>query len=947
MPLTAGSRVGPYEIQAPLGAGGMGEVYRARDSKLGRDVALKVLPADWALDVERRARFTREAQVLASLNHQNIAAIYGFEEGDGPVHALVLELVEGPTLADRVAEGRLSIDEALPIARQLAEALEAAHEQGIIHRDLKPANIKVRPDGTVKVLDFGLAKLATGVSHAGPNRLRQGYGGPPELYAKAEEQGPVYTASPATVAPTITTPAMTMAGVILGTAAYMSPEQAKGRPADKRSDIWAFGCVLFEMLTGKRAFEAEDVSETLAAVLRAEPEWTLLPDSVPDRIRGLLRRCLRKDPQKRLPHIAMARFEIDEASTEPAPMASSAPVIPQRSLARRTLPLALAVAVTGAITSGVWWAARSEPRPGIVTRFTIPLAEGEQIATYPFRNVAISPDGTQIVYATNRRLMVRSISELSSRVLSGTDDAEFYVGTPAFSPDGLSIAYVSTAIQQGGGATVYVVSAAGGVPVAIAQSRGSSVPGLSWSAEGIFYADLDRGILRVSATGGPPQMVVPLRPGEGIQGPSMLPGGGAILYALGKGREAGIAPTLDMWDAAAIVVQTFPGGEQKVLIEGGSDPRYLPSGHLLYARGGTMFAAPFDVTRLALTGAPVPVLEGVARSLIGARVSTGYAQLAFSDTGTIVYAPGTSSPAAERPKLVMIDRAGNLTELKVPPRFYERPRVSRDGTLVALGSEDQSGAAAVWIYDLSGKTSMRQLTFEGRNRFPIWSPDGRDVAFQSDREGDAALFRQRSDGSEKAERLTKPEKDTTHAPESWSMDGNHLLFTVSEGFTNALWVYSFDTKKAVPFGDVRSPRLISASFSPDGRWVAYTVTTNGGNQVFVQPFPTTGAKYLIGSGARPQWSPDGREIFYYTSDGSFVRSVTTVPSFVVSNEVTLPFNVYAGRGPGGGRDADIMPDGKRWVAVVAGTDRSAGAAALRQFNVVMNWFEELNKRAGR
>jgi serine/threonine protein kinase len=930
MPLTAGSRIGPYEIQAPLGAGGMGEVYRARDSKLGRDDASMILPAVWALDVERRARFSREAQVLASLNHQNIATIYGIEEGDGPVHALVLELVEGPTLADRIAEGRLSIDDALPIARQLAEALEAAHEPGIIHRDLKPANIKVRPDGTVKVLDFGLAKLLEGPPQGGHYSTDVPGRGQPDL----------------TVSPTITTPAMTMAGVILGTAAYMSPEQAKGRPADKRSDIWAFGCVLFEMLAGTRAFDAEDVSETLAAVLRADPDWTLLPDTTPERIRSLLRRCLRKDPQKRLSHIAVARFEIDEVSTEPASITPSAPAMSRRSLARRALPLAVAVAVTGAMTSGLWWALRPQPARPIVTRFTIPLAEGEQVETYPFRNVGISPDGTQIVYATNRRLMVRSISELSSRVVSGTDGG-FRVGTPAFSPDGQSIAYVSTAIEQGSGATIHVISAAGGVPVAIAHSRGGSVPGLSWSAEGIIYADLDRGILRVSATGGTPQVLVPLGPGEGIQGPSLLPGGRAILYALGKGREAGVAPTLDMWDAAAIVAQTFPGGERKILVEGGSDPRYLPSGHLLFARGGTMFAAPFDVTRLAVTGAPAPVLEGIARSLIGARVSTGYAQLALSDTGTIVYAPGASSPAAERPKLVTIDRADSVTELKVPPRFYERPRVSRDGTHVALGSEDQNGAAAVWIHDLSGKTSMRQLTFEGRNRFPIWSSDGRYVAFQSDREGDAALFRQRSDGSERAERLTKPEKNTTHAPESWSTDGNHLLFTVSEGFTNALWVYSFDTKKAVPFGDVRSPRLISASFSADGRWVAYTVTTNGGNQVFVQPFPTTGAKYLVGSGARPQWSPDGREIFYYTTDGSFVRSVTTVPSFVVSNEVALPFNVYAGRGPGGGRDADIMPDGKRWVAVIAGTDRSAGAAALRQFNVVLNWFEEVNRRTGR
>jgi len=882
-----------------------------------------VLPDVFALDADRLARFTREAQLLASLNHPNIAAIYGFEDDDA--RALVLELVEGPTLADRIAQGPIPIDDALPIARQIAEALEAAHEQGTIHRDLKPANIKVRPDGAVKVLDFGLAKLIEG-------------SGPPKGGHYVPDGRSVRLQPDLSASPTITTPAMTMAGVILGTAAYMSPEQAKGRAADKRSDIWAFGCVLFEMLTGTRVFGGDDVSDTLAAVLRGEPEWRELPVDTPERIHGLLRRCLRKDPQKRLPHIAMARFEIDEVSTE-SPAARVTPSsVPKSSLARQAIPIAIGIALASAVT---WWLMRPIASRPIITRFAIPLADGEQAAAYPFRAVAISPDGRQVVYAANRRLNLRSMSDLSARVISGTDTGSF-VGSPVFSPDGQSIAYVTTGGI--GGATIKTIGVGGGVPVTVAQQRAAQVLGISWSADGILWGDLDTGAVRVAAGVGKPEVVVPLGQGDVIQGPSMLPGGGAILFALAKRGQAGTAPTLDIWDAAAIVAQTLPGGARKTLIEGGSDPRYLPTGHLMYVRGGTMFIVPFDVKRLQVTGAEVPVVEGVARTISG-RASSGYAQFGVSETGSIVYARGPASPALQQPKLVMIDRGGRLEELKVPAGFYERPRVSADGAHVALGSED-SNAAIISVYDLSGTTTMRQLTFEGegKNRFPIWSPDGARLAFQSDREGDAAIFTQRSDGSAKAERLTKPDKDTAHIPESWSSDGMHLLYTVTQGTTNALWVYSFDTKKSAPFGNVESPRLISPSLSPDHKWVAYTVTTRGENQVFVQPFPATGAKYLVGSGARPQWSPDGKEIFFFRGEGTYVKAVTTTPSFALSNEARLPFNVYAGRGPGSGRDADVMPDGKRFVAVVSSTDATGTGPVVQEFLVVVNWFEELKHR---
>jgi hypothetical protein len=390
-----------------------------------------------------------------------------------------------------------------------------------------------------------------------------------------------------------------------------------------------------------------------------------------------------------------------------------------------------------------------------------------------------------------------------------------------------------------------------------------------------------------------------------------------------------------------------PTGERKTLITNGSDPRYLSSGHLLYARGGTLFVAPFDLKRLTVTGNGVPVVEGVARALLG-RTSSGFAHADVSADGSLVYAPGPVSPTSEPPRLAVVDRAGVLTALKVPPGFYERPRVSPDGTQLALGSEDSTGAT-IWIHDLSRDTSMRQLTFQGqeRSRFPVWSNDGTHVAFQSDREGAPAIFRQRSDGSSIAERLTTPDKDSAHLPESWSSDGKHLLYSVSKAATNTIWVYSMESKQGVQIPDVETPRLPSPSFSPDGQWIAYTMTAaDGQNQVFAQPFPPTGAKYLVGAGARPLWSRSGKEIFYYRTGGGgtfFKTVIATRPGLTLSNETALPFNVLLGRGPGSGRDADIMPDGKRFVAVVVPSSTS-GNVGIRRFEVIANWFEELKQR---
>jgi serine/threonine-protein kinase len=915
-----GTRLGPYEVTALLGAGGMGEVYRARDTKLNRDVALKILPEAFAIDGDRIARFRREAQVLASLNHPNIAAIYGFEDS-GSAHALVLELVEGPTLADRIAKGPLPLDEALPIAKQIVEALEAAHEQGVVHRDLKPANIKVRDDGTVKVLDFGLAKALEPPS------------GPGKELANS---------------PTITSPAlMTGVGMLLGTAAYMSPEQAKGRPADRRSDIWAFGCVLYEMLTGKRAFGGEDVADTLAFVLSREPEWTALPAESGGNIGRLLRRCLQKDPQRRPSHIAILAYEIDEcqqASAAALPGTSGGRPIPRWWLAF-IIPAACLVGV--ALATFIARGGEPTVRSGPVTRFSLVLPETERITDPQFRSVAISPDGSRIVYVANRRLHLRSMSDPAAAVIPGTELGTA-IGEPVFSPDGRSIGFVSG--LGGSGAAIKKIDITGGAPVSLAQTRSNNVLGLAWVGDDIVFADPSSGLVRLSASSGKQQVLVPPSADEVIEGPTLLPGGDVALFTVANRRAAAggaeaIAITADIWDSAKIVALRLRTGERKTLIDGGSDPHYLANGQLLYAVGGTLFVVPFDIKQLAVTGERAAVLNGVARTFVG-RGATGMAQFSASETGSAVYISGPAGPIPGASRLALIDRDGKVdpSGLRLPAGVYERPRISPDAKQLAFGSEEVGGAN-IWIYDLSASAAARQLTFEGRNHYPIWSADGQYVAFQSDRDGDAAIFRQRSDGTGTAERLTKPEPGTSHAPESWSSDGDHFLYTVEKGGTNSLWVFSMTTKKGEPFARVQSRRLISAMFSPDGRWIAYTITTGAANQVLVEPFPATGEKHLAASsGARPQWSRDGKQLFFYNTFATYVVAVMTHPTFSVTNPDPLPFNVYVGRGPGFGRDTDIMPDGQHFVAVVPSEDAPADVTSARQFQFVFNWFEELKQR---
>jgi len=920
MALEPGTRLGTYEISAALGAGGMGEVYRARDTRLQRDVALKILPDVFASDPERLARFEREAQILASLNHPHIAAIYGLDEfriggSSEPIRALVLELIEGETLADRIARGPLPFDEGVTIALQIAEALEAAHEQGIVHRDLKPANIKVRPDGTVKVLDFGLAKAMAPVAAMSPG---------------------------VSMSPTITTPAMTQMGVMMGTAAYMSPEQAKGREADKRSDVWAFGAVLYEMLTGRRAFDGEDMSDTLASVLKSDPEWADLPAEVPPAVRTLIRRCLAKDRRQRVADISAAKFILSELGNVGASATTSAlPVAAAPQSHWRTLAVAAAAAVLTAIVIGAGvWALRPTPSTPLVSQFAFTLPEGQSFTGVGRQLVAISPDGTKVVYQANSRLYLRSLGDLEPHVIPGTD-SDGGLLNPVFAPDGQSIAYFAQSREGSSPNVLRRIPITGGTPSTMASL---TVPfGASWGSEGVLVGQGRGGIVLVSPTNKAPVRVVSVAPDEWAHGPQMLPGGQTVLFTLAKGSGD------DRWENAQVVAQSLADGTRRVLIEG-ADARYLPSGHLVYAAAGTVFVVSFDAASLTVTGTPVPAIVGVRRAT---GLPTGTSQFAVSTTGTLVYVPGPASASATTRGLLISNGDREPVSLKIPPGAYTHPRAARDGKTIAVGRSDGS-SSDIWTYDLSGTTEIKRLTFDGKSRFPVWSGDSRRVTFQSARDGDRGIFWQVADGSSTAERLTTAAADEEHVPESWSRDGTTLLFSVVKGATQALWVFTPEGRKTVPFGRLESSASLSATFSPDGRWVAYSSTQPGGGLIsanrgiYVEPFPPTGEKHQVPEVAidfHPVWSPDGKNIFFVpmAARPTMAVPIATQPSVTFGAAVDLPKVPRPGLLATDMRGYDVLPDG-RFISLtpLSGDVANPSNAEVR---VVLNWFEELKRLA--
>jgi eukaryotic-like serine/threonine-protein kinase len=911
MPLGPGTRLGPYEILSAIGAGGMGEVYRARDTKLGRDVALKVLPESFAADAERVARIHREAQVLAALNHPNIGAIYGFEDSTD-VHALVLEFVDGETLADRIARGAIPLDEALPIARQIAEALEAAHEQGIIHRDLKPANIKLRPDGTVKVLDFGLAKLND------PN-VPNASNVPSAL----------------SMSPTITSPAMmTGVGVLLGTAAYMAPEQAKGRPADKRSDIWAFGCVLYEMLAGKCAFDGEDVSDTLAAVLRGTPDVSALPADLPAAFRTLIEGCLDKDRRRRIGDVAVVQFVFNSAATLSHSHTSVAPERVRQPW--RTMSLVAAAVVAGSIgTSVVWLTLRSTTSPPRVSRLMITPQASAVLATVGTRAVAITPDGSRVIYvgANGTQLFVRQLDSL--------EPTSLFTGIPRgpfVSPDSEWVGFADRG-------SLKKVAVTGGPAVTIVELNGP-FSGASWAPDDtIIFASAGGGggLRRVSAAGGTAAVLTTpdpkLRETRHLW-PEMLPGGRAVLFTIAT--QGG-----DPDAASQIAVLDLQTQARKVLVRGGSHGHYVSRGHLVYAAAGVLHAVAFDSERSEIRGTPVPVLADVFVT------ENGGADLGVADDGTLAYVSG-SGVSVQRRTLAWVDRQGKETPIAAPPRAYRYARLSPDGTRVALDIRDEQND--IWVWDLARQTLTR-LTFDpGLNRGGVWTPDGRRLVFAASRTGAAraggeeSLYWQMADGSGTPEALTKTEAQ--FFPTSFSPDGTRLLFDRSRPPAFDIAVLALDGTREITNLLQTSFSEMSAEVSPDGRWLAYQSNESGRPEVYVRPFPDVNAgRWQISNegGTRPMWAHNGRELFYLVAPiqaGTPIDKVVAVPvqlgtTFSAGTPHTVLTGPYVASGDS--RSYDVTPDGQRFLMLKDVPE--ADNAAPRQLVVVQNWGAELNRLA--
>jgi serine/threonine-protein kinase len=884
MALAAGTKLGPYEIVAPIGAGGMGEVYRARDTKLDRDVAIKVLPAAVAHDPERLARFEREAKVLAALNHPNIAQIYGVEQD-----ALVMELVEGETLPCP-----LPIETALPHAKQIAEALEYAHERGVVHRDLKPANIKVTPEGTVKLLDFGLAKAI---------------------------EDPVRSGDDPSNSPTLTLGATRM-GMILGTAAYMSPEQAGGKTVDRRADIWSFGAVLYEMLTGKKAFPGESVSDTLATVLKVDPDWKALPAATPASVRSLVRRCLTKDPKQRLQAVGEARIVLQ------APGGTDGP--PQTGVHPSKLSWVVAAClavIAAALAWTTWRTTRLVERP--LMQFNAEL--GRDIAPIGSgwgSQVALSPDGRMLVAPVRdtdgkRRLGIRRLDQNQVTTLPGTEDAY----APFFSPDSRWIAFdVRGQLKK--------VSPQGGVAVTICNP----CLGGSWGDDDgvVTMPGVGAGLLRVSANGGTPALITKLdtsKQERAHRWPQVLPGSEVVLFT--------VYDTTRDPDDSEIDVVSVKTGMRKTVYRGGTYARYLPSGHLVFVHQNTLFAASFDLKRLELESAPQPILEDIRNG------ADEGADFGFSQTGTLV---ALSNKGALKRSILWLDGAGRTQPLQMTPALYSIPRFSPDGKHLGFSLDDGQGHTDIWVRDPERDTTRRLTSMPGRNVGPVWVPDG-SIIFASSNPAAPGIYWMHSDGSGEPERLT--DGATVLNPGTVSPDGKWLAaLRAAEAPDNggAIWMVPIEAEAGHP--RLGKPELFLSSaifpvFSPDGRWVAYYRQAIGQQGVWVRPFRGPGGPWLVDSdGGYPVWPRNGHQLFYVSvssrrmmAAGYAVNGNTFVPDKpqAWADKPLLPSLVPVTS------TYDVTPDGKRF-AVVLYEDGTAEEKPILHVTLVLNFFDELRRR---
>jgi len=873
--------IGPYHIVDKLGEGGMGEVYRARDSKLGREVAIKVLPAAFAADHDRLARFEREARMLAALNHPNIGAIYGLETYDD-IPALVLELVPGLTLADRLAQGALPVETALGFARQIADALDAAHEKGIVHRDLKPANIKITPDGVIKVLDFGLAKVS----------------GPESGEHSAALTSPFEN---------------THAGIVLGTAAYMSPEQARGQAVDKRTDIWAFGCVLFEMLTNTRPFPGDNVSDVIASILRGTPDWSMLPPNAAP-LQRVLAKCLERDLKQRFRDIGDVKLVLEDAVAT-APATTRLPAADSKRIWRSAIAALLGVIVGGA-SAVLFQQSRVRTVPPPVQRFELSASQaGPFTATTYGTNVAISPDDSRIVYSSTRRgapvLIMRRLDQLESTLIAGSEGGF----DPFFSSDGQHLGFATfTELKR--------VPVTGGPAVTVCPVD-AYFSGASWGANNtIVFTQAALGLFRVSAAGGQPEMIAAPDAAKGEQAyvrPVVLPNE-AILY------------TVVMRDGSRRIVARRPGERDATIVEEAAfGPQYLSPGYLIYGQADRVMAVRFDVTTLQVTGAPVAVQAGVFTKAVDSVTN-----ITSAADGTAVYASGHNPGGSSR--LVWVDRQGTRLAAAVdqPVEGARNLRLSPDGQRLAL-TVGAGGAGNIWIYDLGRAVQPLKLTFQDHNIFPVWSPDGKQIAFLSRAGAVSRLVSIAADGS-----AVQPTPLTTNdvlgPPLAWSPDGAFLLFQKPQ--PAKLWVLRASDQKSTqwlqtPFAEA------GGSFSPDGRWLAYGSNQTGADEIWVRPFPGPGAPVRVSSdgGHKPMWARNGKEIFY--ENGPKLMSARVV-SEAPDLRIETPRLLFEGGFLHDDADTnihyvDVAPDGRFLIV------ESTSSAEAVSIVVMQHWDEELKR----